>query len=123
MAAIRIAIVVLPLQRIVNVMNGINRRWPRTSSAPIEIRRAARRITQAAAYCPIPTTCWSRTIAAHFLMSRLGFVSVPKVGVSKGDGNFAAHAWLECRDEILIGSKSPDGRTYTAVPSLERFFA
>jgi hypothetical protein len=116
----RVAIVVLPLRRILSGMNAVNRRWPVTSEPSIELRRAARRITQAASYCP--TTCLSRTLAAHFLLARLGHASVPRIGVAKNGGRFAAHAWLECADNIVIGDQAPDENSYHPVPSLERFF-
>jgi len=122
MAAARIALLMVPLRRILEATNAMNRRWPRHTSSAMGVRRAALRISQAAAYCPVPTTCLSRTLAAHFLMSRLGFDSMPRIGVSKADGAFGAHAWLECQDGIVIGDKSPDGIQYQPVPSLERFF-
>ncbi|MDP9171909.1 MAG: lasso peptide biosynthesis B2 protein [Acidobacteriota bacterium] len=123
MALVRMALLIFPLQRIVNALNRIDRHRPPARNLSIDTRQAALRISQAAALCPVPTTCLSRTIAAHFLMLRLGFTSIPRIGVSKAEGRFAAHAWLECQDGIVIGSKSPDGRTYNPVPSLERFFA
>src|SRR4051812_45090413 len=102
MAAARVALLAVPLRLIFSSMNAVNRRWPRENSSAMGARRAARRISQAAAYCPLPTTCLSRTIAAHFLMSRLGYSSVPRIGVAKSGGTFGAHAWLECQDDIVI---------------------
>jgi hypothetical protein len=116
----RVAIMVMPLRRILSGMNAFNRQWPARSKPSIELSRAARRITQAASYCP--TTCLSRTLAAHFLLARLGHASVPRIGVAKNGGRFAAHAWLECADNIVIGDQAPDENTYHPVPSLERFF-
>lgn len=120
MAASRAAIMVFPLRRILSAIHAVNRRWPRTQSSGLTVHRAARRITQAASWCP--TTCLSRTLAAHFLMSRLGYSTTPRIGVSKTGGTFAAHAWLECPDNIVIGDPSPDQNIYHPVPALERFF-
>jgi hypothetical protein len=120
MAASRLAIILFPLRRILGGMNAFNRCWPVASKPSLDLHRAARRITQAASYCP--TTCLSRTLAAHFVLSRLGHASVPRIGVSKENGRFAAHAWLECADNIVIGDQSPDENRYHPVPSLERFF-
>ncbi|MCU1326409.1 MAG: hypothetical protein JWN34_1779 [Bryobacterales bacterium] len=120
MAVSRVAIVVFPLRRILAAMSAMNRRWPVLRVSPVTVQQAAKRISQAARYCP--TTCLSRTLAGHFLMSRLGYPSTPRIGVSKTGGRFAAHAWLECPDNIIIGDQSPDENTYHAVPSLERFF-
>ncbi len=123
MGAIRVALAVAPLQRVIGWINAGQGRWAGKEIAQLDIQRVALRIAQAAAYCPLPTTCLSRTLAAYMMMSRLGFASVPKIGVSTTDGIFEAHAWLECQDGIVIGQTSPDGKTYTPVPSLERFFA
>lgn len=123
MGVARIALLVFPLRRVVATLNALNRRWHRATGSSMGVRRAALRIAQAASWCPIPTTCLSRTIAAYFLMSRLGFSSTPRIGVTTAGGSFGAHAWLECEDEIVIGDKSPDGNLYHPVPSLERFFS
>ena len=123
MGVIRLALAAAPLKNVISWINSDQGRRGRRELAQLDIQRAARRIAQAAAYCPLPTTCLSRTLAAHMIMSRLGFVSVPRIGISTADGNFEAHAWLECQGGIVIGQKSPEGKAFTPVPSLERFFA
>jgi hypothetical protein len=123
MGVMRVALAAAPLKRVIHWIRADQSRWAGKTFPKLDMKRAVLRITQATAYCPLPTTCLSRTLAAHMIMSRLGFSSVPKIGVSTADGGFAAHAWLECQDGVVIGEKSPDGRTYTPLPSLERFFA
>jgi hypothetical protein len=119
----RIALAVVPLRCVIEWINADQRRHVGRQTATLNIQQAALRITQAAAFCPVPTTCLSRTLAAHLVMSRLGLSSVPRIGVSTIDGKFEAHAWLECQDGLVIGHESPDGKIYTPVPSIERFFA
>jgi hypothetical protein len=123
MGVIRVALAAIPLKRVIRWINADQSRSAGAKLPSLDIQRAALRIAQAGAFCPLPTTCLSRTLAAHMIMSRLGFSSVPRIGVSTADGNFEAHAWLECQDGIVIGQKSPDGKTYMPVVSLERFFA
>jgi len=123
MGMMRVALAAAPLQRVILWMNEDHARRRGKKPVGLDVQRAALRIVQASAYCPLPTTCLSRTLAAHLMMSRLGFTSVPRIGVRNANGHFAAHAWLECQDGIVIGDASPDGETYTPVQSLERFFA
>jgi len=110
------------LPEIVKIVGKVN--GPRVRRyQSVSLLRAARFIDQASGYSLLPTTCLSRTIAAYFVLSRLGFSSTPGIGVSKVNGKFAAHAWLECEDGVVIGTKSPDGDNYQPLDSLARFFA
>src|SRR4051812_3911881 len=85
MMVLRLALVVVPLRRVIEWINEHQSRRVGKQTPTLDIRRAALRITQAAAFCPVPTTCLSRTLAAHLIMSRLGFSSVPRIGVSTAD--------------------------------------
>lgn len=123
MSVARLALLTIPFRHILEATNRLNRRHQVRRVSAIAPFRAARRISQAAAWSPVPTTCLSRTLAAYFLMSRLGYPSTPRIGVTRANGTFGAHAWLECPDGLIIGDKSPDGIVYNQVPSLERFFS
>lgn len=123
MVAARLALFVWPVHKIVRAANGLNRRWPRKGGAPVSVRAAAKRILQAIRFAPVHTTCLSESIAAQFVMARLGFRTELRIGVSRENARFAAHAWLDCPEGIVIGNPSPEGKTYNTLPSLERFFA
>jgi hypothetical protein len=90
------------------------------TESPIELRRLIRRIMQARHYAPVPTTCLSESLAAKAVLSRYGHRGELRIGVHKGAGRFEAHAWLECADHILIGTPSPDGKTYVNLAGAER---
>lgn len=122
MIAVRLALFVAPVQRVVGLTRWANRRWPRLSAPVLPLRRAALRIAQARAYCPL-STCLSESIAAQLLLARQGYPAEVRIGVSKEGGRFAAHAWLECPDGIVIGNPAPEGKIYNPLPSLEGFFA
>ena len=127
MSISRVALLVWSLPEIVGMIARTNagkingRKVPQDGS--IDLHRAARIIDLSSGYSLLPTTCLSRTMAAYFVLSRLGYSSTPGIGVSKVGGKFAAHAWLECEGGVVIGTRSPDGDTYQPLGSLARFFA
>lgn len=123
MASIRLALLFWPLQRVIRATDSINVRWPRRNTTPVGLHRAAKRISQAARLCSGPSTCLSQAIAARFLLGRIGLPSELRIGVRKAEGKFEAHAWLECPEGIIIGNPSPEGKQYSRMPALGRFFA
>ncbi|MDI6724002.1 MAG: lasso peptide biosynthesis B2 protein [Methanobacterium sp.] len=48
-------------------------------------------------------TCLTRAIAAQILLARYNYSSSIKIGVSKNDEEFEAHAWLEKDGGIILG--------------------
>ena len=123
MAGIRIALVFWPFQKVVRATDTINLRWPRRGQTAPALPRAAKRIAQAARLCGNSSTCLSEAIAGRFLMARVGYPAELRIGVRKTEGKFEAHAWLECPGNITIGNTSPEGKQYSRMPSLGRFFA
>ena len=122
MSISRITLLMWSLPEIIAMIGRMNGRKARQRGS-IDLRRAARIIDLSSGYSVLPTTCLSRTMAAYFVLSRLGYASTPGIGVSKVGGKFAAHAWLECEGGVVIGTRSPDGDTYQPLGSLARFFA
>ncbi len=122
MIAARLALLFFPVQGIVAVSNRLSRRWPARPDRRVPLFQAAKRITQAKRFCPF-STCLSETIAANFIMTRLGHEADLRIGVAKNAGKFEAHAWLECTDGVVIGNLSPEGKQYVRMPSLRRFVA
>jgi Transglutaminase-like superfamily len=66
------------------------------------VRAAARRLPGC--------TCLVSALALQRLLSRQGHVSELHVGVAKQGEKFAAHAWVTCGGQLLIGET--DGETY-----------
>ena len=60
-------------------------------------------VNSAAARIP-GTTCLPRALVGRYLLRCAGCHANIRFGVNKGmDGVFAAHAWLESRDQVLLG--------------------
>ena len=63
-------------------------------------------VTSAAARIP-GTTCLPRALVGRYLLVRAGCPATIHFGTNKGsDGAFAAHAWLESRDRVLLGGET-----------------
>ena len=63
-------------------------------------------VTSAASRIP-GTTCLPRALVGRYLLLRVGCPARVRFGVAKqSDGAFAAHAWLESRDRILLGGET-----------------
>ena len=49
--------------------------------------------------------CLAQALVAHRFLIRSGHASELKIGVTRDDmGNLAAHAWVECRKNVIIGN-------------------
>jgi hypothetical protein len=48
-------------------------------------------------------TCLTRALTAQILFAGQNYSSNVKIGVSKTEGNFEAHAWLESNDKVILG--------------------
>jgi hypothetical protein len=60
-------------------------------------------VRAASRYVPA-ATCLTQALALHWLLERAGHRSKIHLGAKKdGDGKFAAHAWVECEDRVVIG--------------------
>ena len=53
-------------------------------------------------------TCLTRALAAQILLAGQNYPSNIKIGVSKTEGNFEAHAWLESGDKIVLGQSETE---------------
>jgi hypothetical protein len=103
-AAIRIALWVLPVQRLRRVAGS----WASWKYLPLTIpidvpvgrlvwavRAASRRIPAA--------SCLTQSLALHCLLSRAGHRSEIRIGVSKNpDAGFEAHSWVEYAGQPLL---------------------
>lgn len=48
-------------------------------------------------------TCLNRALAAKILLSQYHYPSHVKIGVSRNEGEFEAHAWLEANNKLILG--------------------
>jgi hypothetical protein len=64
-------------------------------------------VRTAAAYIP-RATCLTQALAAKYQLERSGHSARIHIGVAKENGQFRAHAWLECEGEIVLGGGVAD---------------
>ena len=60
-------------------------------------------------YVPV-ATCLTQALALQWLLARSGHTSRIHLGARKDvEGKFAAHAWVECEDRVVIGGSRDAG--------------
>ena len=97
---IRIMLWIFPFSVIQRILSKFTVISGETHSIPLE------KLTWAVAvmsrYVP-KATCLTRALAAQILLAGQNYPSNIKIGVSKAEGNFEAHAWLESDSKIVLG--------------------
>ncbi len=53
-------------------------------------------------------TCLTRALTAQILLAGQNYNSNLRIGVSKNNGEFEAHAWLESGDKIVLGESETE---------------
>lgn len=87
------------------------------SDEPLSADRIVRAVRSAARFIP-GSTCLVQALAAHSLLIRHGYNPLLTIGVAKNENNrLGAHAWVTCKDEVLIGGH--EAANYTALLNLE----
>jgi hypothetical protein len=112
---VRVGLSLLPSRVVLRQVNGAE---PRRSLGRVQpdriawaVRAASRRVPQA--------TCLTQALAAQLLLAQYGYRSRLRLGVARGEqGDFQAHAWLECGGQIVIGGQ--DLGRYSPLPDLEK---
>lgn len=118
MAAVRIALWFSSVQRVTRWLNSMEQKNS-PGASHIELNNLARRIVQAARFCPLPPTCLVQALVADALLKRYGHSATLRIGVLKSEGRLNAHAWLECPGGVLIGDPMPDGRDFVRLHGAE----
>ena len=68
----------------------------------IAVDRVAWAVKAASRYVP-GATCLTQALAAQALLKSSGHESRVEIGVVREAGKFEAHAWVVCRDQIVVG--------------------
>ena len=94
----RAALRVLPLAAVRKMIS--RERARRSSLDAQQIRRRAAEVVRmtilAAERTPAGGTCLARALTACLLLSRAGIAADLRLGASRKQGEFEAHAWIEC---------------------------
>ena len=63
-------------------------------------------------------TCLTNALVAEALLARYGYPATLRIGASRQDGGFAAHAWVERNGEVVIGGPASVVAQYSPFPHL-----
>ena len=72
------------------------------------VDRAALSVSRAAGYGPCRGKCLEQAFTLWWMLAFLGVDSRIRLGIYKAGEQFEAHAWVECRDRIVIGDEGVD---------------
>ena len=109
LAATRVALWLLPFRTVQRLLGCVAQGAPvscvgEASSAD----RIAWAVSVAGRYLPA-ATCLVQALAAQILLTRQGQIGRLRIGVARGaEGEFQAHAWLECQGRVIIGGSGID---------------
>lgn len=100
------ALVWLVIARVALALLGI-RRLVRTTprrlgTNVVKAEERARAVDAIARRLPIGLTCLHRALALVWLLRADGLAAALRIGVRPGDGNLAAHAWVEHGGVVLL---------------------
>jgi hypothetical protein len=64
-------------------------------------------------------TCLTNALAAQALLARYGYPATLRIGASRQDGGFSAHAWVERNGQVVIGGPASVVAQYSPFPHLD----
>lgn len=77
----------------------------RAAHSPVLRAKVAWAVEAVARRLPGRTSCLVEALVCQAMLQRLGFVPLLRLGVRRPDhAPLAAHAWVECDGEVVIGS-------------------
>jgi Transglutaminase-like superfamily len=77
------------------------------------VNLAIRMVNAAARYAPGRSTCLEKSLALWWFLRRQEIASSVRVGARKSQGNFEAHAWVECQG-VALNEPQQEHRHYAA---------
>lgn len=76
-------------------------------------------VTWAARHIP-QATCLTQAVACRYLLARHGFATTLRIGVKPDERKtLAAHAWLLCGEEVVIGGDPSELETYSRLADFQ----
>lgn len=88
-----------------------------TPSSQLQTAQAiARMVSVAAAHGPYRANCLSRSLVTWWLIQRRRIAAELNIGVNTDDGDFSAHAWVECMGCTLVENDDVHQRFTTFGP-------
>lgn len=85
------------------------------------VERIARNVEMLSWHTPGEKTCLNQALAMQVLLSRRGYPALLHIGAFKNEnGEFLAHAWVECEGKVVIGGHELE--RYTPLATLKGAF-
>lgn len=108
LSTVSIVLPVLGVARLYRLAASMPQPRPETDRRALDRARAITRLVSAAARrTPWAGACLQRSLVLWGMLRRRGIDSAIRTGVRKVDGQFRAHAWVQCQGEAL-GEGSQD---------------
>ena len=86
----------------------------------VSAAKVAWAVSKVSGHFPFTVNCFPQALAAHVILTKKGVPSRIQIGVARGEnGDFEAHAWVESRNQIVIGRLAGMAR-FTPLPQLDR---
>jgi hypothetical protein len=102
-AAIRVALWVVPLRRVGRLMRAC-KRLPFSVPDDLPVSRLEWAVRAASRRVPM-ASCLTQALALQFLLGRSGHFSEVLIGVRKDmEAGFQSHAWVECEGRMLLSA-------------------
>ena len=101
---VRIMLWVLPFSFI---QRKVNKNINFTDNPTVPLEKVIWAVNATSRYIP-RSTCLTRALTSKILLDRYHYSTTIMIGVSKNEGEFEAHAWLEYEGEIVLGESEKD---------------
>lgn len=100
-------------QRFLQKFTAAAKNGPPVAAVESLVVLTTRMVLAAGRNSPIPSTCLERSLSLWWMLARQGIATRFRIGVSKDDEKFAAHAWVEL-DGVAIGESDASHLHYAA---------
>jgi hypothetical protein len=116
-ATIKVALILLPFRTVSRLLT---RLAPEPSTGVASKRDADKigwAVSTAGRHAFGSKSCLPQALAARTMLARAGQVSLLRIGVARLEGQFFAHAWVECGGRVIVGS--PQVEQFTPLRGLD----
>jgi hypothetical protein len=117
--SVRLGLWLLPFKSLRQLLNKFSHSLkPSQNYYKKDLNQIIRAVNVSSRYMPGGVKCLARALTTQILMSRYGYSSELRIGVTKGtEGKLEAHAWIEYQGKVVIGNLQDLSR-FTPMPSL-----
>jgi len=118
MIGARVGLWLLPLRWILAYLKRLQLQTSEfLENSEVSTTQIAWAVRTAGRHLPGGGNCLVQALAGQFMLVRRGVVSQLRIGATKKDGEFKAHAWVEYEGKTIIGAAGAS--QYTPFPNLE----